>query len=407
MFFRYRSKLALLASLVLLLAAGVISPGTLCAAREETVEARGMAPISGRKDLAREQALSEAFRQAVRQAVGVLVESESLVRNQVLVTDQVFSQSNGFIKKYVVISESQEEGTYLVDIRATVSEVKLKKVLDAIGLTARKMGKPKIMLLLTENSSENRADAPSAAPGWGGGVAETCMHDILIRKGFDLVERRALLAARKENPAAGAEPSAAFGSPEALAGLARSGEVQIVFTGSASSRSTPLTIAGTAMHPCQATVSAKAVNADNGEVLASYSAQAAAPHINTAAGEAQALQQAAGEVAEHLAQQILANWRGKAEGTRTVRLAVSGLGSYDDLRSLKAALRERIEGIEEIWERSFEAGAAKMDIEIAPSSGDLVEALSSLSVQGKPVKITSFTTNVVKLSVGTRKGAAQ
>jgi hypothetical protein len=407
MFPRYRSKLALVAALVLILAAGVVAPGPLSAAREETVEARGMAPFSGRKDLAREQALSEAFRQAVRQAVGVLVESESLMRNQILVTDQVLAQSNGFIKKYSIISESQDDGTYTVDIRATVSEVKLKKALDAIGLTARKMGKPKIMLLLTENGSETPAGAPGAAAGFGGGVAETCMHDILIRKGFDLVERRALLAARKKDPASGAETSDVTPSPEALAALARSGEVQIVLSGSASSRSTSLTIAGTAMHPCQATVSAKAVNADNGEVLASWSAQAASPHISTAAGEAEALGKAAREVAEQLSQQILANWRGKAEGTRTVRLAVSGLGGYDDLRSFKAALREGVEGVEEIWERSFEAGAAKFDVELAPSSSDLVEALSALSVQGKPVRITSFTSNVVQLTVGTRKGPAQ
>jgi len=399
MFFRYQRKAALICSLVLLLAAGVLSPGPLSAAREETVEARGMAPYSGRKDLAREQALSEAFRQAVRQAVGVLVESESLVRNQMLVTDQVFSQSSGFIKKYSVISETQEEGTYTVDIRATVSEGKLKKALDALGVTARKMGKPKIMLLVTETSSELKAGS-----GFGGGVAETCMHDILIRKGFDLVERRALPSGKDNST--GADPSA-YPSAGALAELARSGEVQIVFTGAASSRSTPLPIAGTAMHPCQATVSVKAVNADNGEVLASYSAQASAPHISTAAGEAAALQKAATEVAEHISQQVLANWKGKAEGTRMVRLAVSGLGGYDELRSFKAAVREKVEGVEEIWERSFEAGAAKMDLELAPSSADLVEALSSLSVQGKPVKITSFTSNVVQLTVGTRKGTAQ
>jgi hypothetical protein len=391
----YRGALAFIA-LILSLSAGAVLPNAAGAAREETVEARGTAEFSGRADLARERAISEAFRQAVRQALGVMVESESLVRNQILVTDQVLSHSSGFIKKYSIYSENQNDGIYTVDIRAVVSEVRLKKALDAIGMSVQKMGKPRIMLLLTESSSEGKTKLPASSANWGNGVAETRIHDLLIRKGFDFVDRRTT-PTLSEHP--GSAPAV-----EGAAKLAKAGDAEIIFTGTAISRSTPLPIAGTAIHPCQATVSVKAVNADDGEVLASHTAQAVAPHINPAAGEAEALGRAAEEVAERLSQQILANWKRKLEGTRMVRLVVSGLGGYDDLKSFKSILREQIEELEEIWERSFESSSAKIDIEIASSSQNLAEQLSSLSVQGKSIKITSFTPNVVQLTIGTRKG---
>lgn len=393
---RSAKKLVLLLALVALVMSAAVFPGCVSAAREETVDARGIAPYTGRKDIAREQALAEAFRQAVRQAVGVMVESESLVQNQILVTDQVLSHSSGFIKKYCVTSETLEDGVYQVDIRATVSETKLKRALSAIGVTARKMGKPKIMLVITESSGEGDPAGAASGAGWGNGVAESAIHGILIGKGFDLVERRALSPARAQNPGA-------LLTPEALARLAKSGEVQILFIGTASSRSTPLAIAGTSLHSCQATVSVKAVNADNGEVLASHTARAAAPHINTATGEAEALGKAAGEVAERLSQQVMANWTAKLEGTRSVRLVVSGLGGYDDLKSFKALLREHVEELEEIFERSFDANTAKLDLELTPSSADLADQLSTLSLEGRAFNITSFTPNVIQLTIGTKK----
>jgi hypothetical protein len=375
--------------LVLPVVSGYSAPEA--AAREETVEARGIAEFAGRKDLAREQALAEAFRQAVRQALGVMVESESLVRNEVVVTDQVLSRSNGLVKKYSIVSEGVSDGVYTVDIRAVVSAVRLKKALDSIGLTARKMGKPRITVLLMEGDPEPKVK-PAAPSRKGYGVAEAQIHDVLIRKGFDFIDSRSLgLQSDSASPV----------TDEVLAKLAKSGDIEMIITGTANARSSA-PISGTSLHPCQATVSIRALNVDNGEVLASHAARAAAPHINPATGEAEAMGKAAGEAAERVAQQVLASWKGKVDGVRTVRLVVTGVDGYDDLKLFKKSMTDQIEDVEEVWERSFEADTAKMDVEIASSARDLADRLSSLSVQGKPVNVTSFTANVVQIALGKR-----
>jgi hypothetical protein len=327
-----------------------------------------------------------------------MVESESLVRNEVMVTDQVLSRSNGLIKKYSIISESEGDGVYSVNIRAVVSAVRLKKALDAIGLTALKMGKPRITLLVSERSGEGSPGSSGSRNGYG--VVENRIHDVLIRKGFDFIDSTALGIA-KENAALWESDGSSL-TAASLAKFAKSGNAEIIIVGSANSRSCPA-ISGTSIHPCQATVSVRALNLDNGEVLASHAAQATAPHINTAAGEAEALGKASEEAAENVSRQIIANWKGKVEGARTVRLVVSGIDGYEDLKSLKKTVKEQIEEVEEVWERSFEASTARIDLEVTSSARNLADRLSSLSVHGKPLRITSFTANVVEVTIGKRK----
>ena len=47
-----------------------------------------------------DNAIKDAFRNAVRQVVGVYVDSETLVKNDKLVDDKILTLSNGFINDY-------------------------------------------------------------------------------------------------------------------------------------------------------------------------------------------------------------------------------------------------------------------------------------------------------------------
>jgi hypothetical protein len=121
------------------------------------------------------------------------------------------------------------------------------------------------------------------------------------------------------------------------------------------------------------------------------------------AGEAEALAKAATEVAERLAQRITQNWKGKVEGVRTLKLVVSGLSGYDELKLLRESLKKNIEDVEEIWERSFDAGTAKIDLEVSGSPQIVTDRLSTLKVNGKQVRVISFTANTVNLTIGSSK----
>ena len=83
-------------------------------AQEQTVEAKGVG-------LGRNEALQDALRNAVSQAMGTHVRSESRLENFVLISDAVSTVTKGYVTRYDVVNERQTGNTQEVTVRATVS----------------------------------------------------------------------------------------------------------------------------------------------------------------------------------------------------------------------------------------------------------------------------------------------
>jgi hypothetical protein len=87
------------------------------------VEAVGVGPLT---DVgvapARKAAIEDALKQAVEQSRGVMVKSETLVKDFTTVRDEILSQSRGFVKRYEILKEKkmEEDKTYRVEIQAYV-----------------------------------------------------------------------------------------------------------------------------------------------------------------------------------------------------------------------------------------------------------------------------------------------
>ena len=361
------------------------------------VTVAGYASIAdGRKDLARQSALDNAFRSAVEQAVGVLIESESVVNNSELIKDKISSKSAGFIRRYTIIEEKFEGDICAVKIRALVSRAKLEKGLDSFGLVLKKMGKPRIVMLLSEQSATQ--EQPSF--WWGGGmvdmgVAENTITARFLKKDFNFVDRQSILANLKGENLVG-KLGANLTNDTALRIIA-SGEAEVAIIGQAIARA-GVSVGGTSFRPCQATVSARAINTDNGEVLASVTTQAMVPHVNIAAGGSQALEKAAAECAEKLQKQIMEKWSKRVGSSGMIRLIASGI-AYEDLNDFMALLKDRFDQVEDIYERSFHDETAKMDLEVSGSAKQLAADVGSLQFKGGTVKVISLSANVLELKI--------
>jgi hypothetical protein len=81
--------------------------------RSHFIEAEGSGNSS-------DEALKDAFREAVRRAVGAYVDEETRVENDEVIKDQVLTHSKGFIDSYEKLSEKSEDGVTHVTIRAVV-----------------------------------------------------------------------------------------------------------------------------------------------------------------------------------------------------------------------------------------------------------------------------------------------
>jgi hypothetical protein len=131
--------------------------------------AEGRAPVvSGNKAAALKEAKLNAYRDALRQAIGDLVygdrESEQFMENSHIYSmtrDKIFSQAQGVVKKFKVKSEKIEDGTAYVTGSCEVEETALDGVLGPAIIDA--MGNPRVVLLISERIGGKPASVSNVA----------------------------------------------------------------------------------------------------------------------------------------------------------------------------------------------------------------------------------------------------
>ena len=131
--------------------------------RRNTVEAgRAVTVIAEGAGATPDEALKDAFRNAVRQVVGAVVDAETLVNNDEIISDQVLTYSDGFIKAYEELTGSQEPvgGLHRVKIRAQVERRSIIAKLTAASVTIKTVdGKSLFAEAVTTLEAENNAAA--------------------------------------------------------------------------------------------------------------------------------------------------------------------------------------------------------------------------------------------------------
>jgi len=361
-----------------------------------TVDVEGFASIAGgRKDAAREAALNNAFRRAIEQVVGVMVDSKTAVENSQLLNDNILSKSSGFIKTYRITGEAFDADSCRVSINATVSTVRLEKGLDDIGMLMRKLGKPRIAVVMTEQNIGNDGPVGSlSSAAVSAGIAESVIHDVFGRKGYNLVDRETLvaIAARERLISSGSVPV------EAALQVAAGGGAEVVIIGQAVAKAGASAISGTNMRSSQATITARVVDADTGQLVASYSARSTVAHVNPTAGGSEALSNAARELAEQLNRQIVSKWSRKVAGTRTARISISGI-AYNDIARLRGLMRQQLVHVEDTVERGFRNGTLMLDAEITCPVKALTDEIMSARLNGFRFRVLSYTGNTLKLKM--------
>ena len=111
------------------------------------------------------EAENDALRNAVEHSVGVLVDSKSLSEKNVVLNDQIYAQSRGFIRNYVVIDRIQNSNGWTVTIEADVDDSpdsKLMTELTRLGIIDVQLRNPKIAVYIPEQHLRNRVPNSAA-----------------------------------------------------------------------------------------------------------------------------------------------------------------------------------------------------------------------------------------------------
>jgi len=351
--------------------------------------------ISGDIAKAKDDAVQDALRNAVETTVGMLISSETIAKNFMIVDDKIYSHSTGYISSYKVIGESHDKYTYKVKIKAVVKMGSVKDDLAAIGLLLSRKGKPRMMVLIQEINLDRENFGVEL------NVAENTIMDKFISNGFTFVDKNAISAKISRDKML----AAASGDAEMAKAIGAVGRAEVIIVGKAMSR----VARGTSnllgdMKSCQAEISLKAVNVDNGEIIAVVSKHAAAVHIDETSGGNAAIKKAANLAADELMSKILDRWSSEVTNTQRIELTVYGFKSFDEMYLFKRELPGYIRGIKDISSHGFQGGAASMEVNIEGNAQFLANEIYKKQLPSFKIEIKSQTPNEIVLKVKKKEG---
>jgi len=154
----------------------------------EVVETEGVGTIlSGDVAQARDEAIIDARVRALEQAVGVLVDAETLVQNELLLAATVRNTSSGMITNYKVIEEGPDAsgGIYKVKISATVEKADIET-----GIKNNLTANMTVVVQLDEDMAGETVPDP---------LVESEVVEALVNAGYDVRDREQITELRNRD----------------------------------------------------------------------------------------------------------------------------------------------------------------------------------------------------------------
>ena len=328
------------------LAGAVLLVGTGCAhsrlksakgLQGEIVVAEGLAPYH-EDDLPGTQAasLAAAQRSAVELVVGVYVNAKTRVEKAVAIQNSILTNSQGYVKRYEILSEGRSGDWYKTRIRALVSTQEIHEQLDQMGLLREpSVGYPRVAIDLQEYIGESEAE---------GKPASQALADALLKQGFRVMDLPKPIPAGTD-------------AVEAAKGLHNSAELLIAGLARAQSLGyTSKQLGG--MSSFRASVSFRVIESGSGEIVQTVSETASGLEGTPDIAGAKALRQAA-----ELAAGDLTGLPQELEKRAHVMLTITGLKSFETLAKFQKDLAAQ-GGVKDLYLRSYQqdSGVAVLDV---------------------------------------------
>ncbi|MBI5235452.1 MAG: hypothetical protein HY886_04310 [Deltaproteobacteria bacterium] len=355
----------------------------------KTVDADGFSQITGDNALiARDAAISDALRKAVEQAVGTFISAESVVENYQILSDNVYTKTQGYVKNYKVIGETQTQGLFKATVRATVAVGSIQHDLDALGLLMAKVEKPRVLFIVSEDIPGHPSDTLRRL-GDNGDVsmpaAESAMKEIFLNKGFNVVDVES--SADKVDVRPSAKSSGLTNDKAKRLGKALDAEIVVrVKAVARQGGKTP----GSEVSAYLADISADAIRVDDARVMASVLSRGTARNISDVSGGIDAISKASGDAAEKLMDQIIAKW---SKGNIIV-IKLTGIAGYTDIVDIINMLKKEVRGTKAVYQRRFAGDEATLEVEANVPAKAIADALARHSK--RPAKILKVTQNAIE-----------
>ena len=354
---------------------------TVCLlAQSSTITVEGMG-------MSEDAAIENAKRNAVEIGIGTIMSSETLVKNSVVFSDDIFAKAIGFVKSYKKIDGYKgSDGLWIVTIEAEVTDI-LDEVLQdelAVQTLLNAMDRPKIVFLIREDNLIDNTPTD---------FAETKLLSMFYEKGFDVVDRQ-LVAALKGDPD---YTSALAGNVAAAAQIANQLGADLVVIGTAKISSGGKVYS---MTSGQADLNAKIVRGDTGEILAIVpKAHGAFGHISPSTAGVRAVNLAAEILGKDIIGQLILKWSTQQANAVNIFLVLKNSDFMSYMYYGTYLKSQIIPGIRDAFDKGLNEGVAEYHILYEGKSQNLAMQLMQMQSDLVQIKITGLSGNRISAEV--------
>ena len=369
--------------------------------------AQGQAAVlDNDKPAARQKAIEDALRHAVEMAVGTKVTSTSEVQDFQSKMDQVLTHSSGFVKKYEIVNEGMDNDVVQVTVRAFIGSAELDKDLEAMGMLMARKGMPRTMVLIAEQNIGMAAPSAAWMKDKGGQnalvsadlrIAENTILDSLKNGGFrQLIDPD--IATEKAVQVGGITTEINASQARKLKSLTGA-EVILIGQVIATSRG-EMGDLGPGWRSCTATISGRAVNTDNGDILSTDETTQNAAQLDDLTCGKEAIKKASKVYAQDMIKKIAARWSQDVSGGNEVHVTVHKVPSFKIASDFRSALTQHVRGVKGVSQRSFSGGTQELDVTLVGSTDQFAQEVEAKKLGKFSVKVTGLTANTVDLELG-------
>ncbi|HOF89152.1 MAG TPA: hypothetical protein PLZ36_13775 [Armatimonadota bacterium] len=367
---------ALLCAILGLLACLAPAQAPVTALKSVVADGVGAGPDRGK---ARDDALADAQRRAVEEAVGLYIESETVVKNGAVLSDDIYAHSQGYVQHYAILNEQYDGDEYRVKIRAQVRMGKLEDDLTDVSARLHVAGSPRVLVDLRQPQA---CDDPT--------LAQTLVTEKLVALGFTVLDADQLA----NNKSKEAMKLLREGKYDAARILALQDVADILIIGEAKYRTARNTVANTEMFSGEAWLNAKAIRVDTAHIVAAW--QGKTPFAVAAFAENNAAESALTVCAQDwLTKNLGLLIRAAVDPARGYIVTLTGCGMQDvsaverQLADLRFVRRTRLLG--------FDRGVARLEVLYTKTVKDLAAAMTAFTAP--KLVVDSATTGTVRASV--------
>ena len=361
----------------------VVTFSSLLWAQSSTITVEGLG-------MSEDAAIESAKRAAVEMGIGTVMSSETIVKNSVLFSDNIFAKAQGFVKTFKVLDKHQgPDGLWVVNIEAEVTEI-LDQILQdelAVQTLLNAMNRPKIVFLIRE---ENLIDNTATD------FAETKLISMFYDRGFDVVDRQMVQALKGQDEYS----QALAGDVTAAARIASQLGADVIVLGTAKISSGGKVPYSKNMISGQADINGKIVRTDTGEILAIVpQARGKKPHISPSTAGINAVGEAAENLGNNIISQLIRKWSTQQANAVNIFLVVSKM-DFMSYMNLGAYLKSQtIPGIRNSFDKGLNNGVGEYQILYEGKSQDLAMALAQMPPETVGFKITGLSGNRISAEV--------